>query len=307
VRRALALPGLLLLLLPGLVACGDNGGDQASGQVSVTGEAGSPPEVTYDGRLEPDSTETEVLHEGDGPALQEGDSAFLHLYIGNGYTGEQAYSTWDDERPSVVQVSDQTLPALRDAIAGQAIGSRVQVVATPEDAYGETGNPDIGIGDGDAVVFVIDLLSTVLDAPEGNEPDVPDGLPQVVEDEGTVTGLDFSDAAEPGKQLRVVSLLEGEGPAIEKGSWLAMRYLGVVHGKKKPFDENYTAEAITPFQIGEGGLIKAWDEGLVGVKQGSRVLLVVPPSQGYGKAGNEGAGIKGTDTIVFVVDVLGVA
>ena len=38
---------------------------------------------------------------------------------------------------------------------------------------------------------------------------------------------------------------------------------------------------------------------------GSRVLLVVPPADGYGKAGNPQAKIKGTDTLVFVVDLLG--
>jgi peptidylprolyl isomerase len=37
---------------------------------------------------------------------------------------------------------------------------------------------------------------------------------------------------------------------------------------------------------------------------GSRVLLVIPPSLGYGKAGSAQAGIKGTDTLVFVVDIL---
>ena len=43
---------------------------------------------------------------------------------------------------------------------------------------------------------------------------------------------------------------------------------------------------------------------LVGAKIGSRVLMSVPPKQGYGKKGNEQAGIKGTDTLVFVVDLV---
>ena len=52
-------------------------------------------------------------------------------------------------------------------------------------------------------------------------------------------------------------------------------------------------------------LIPGWDKGLVGQHIGSRVLLVIPPADGYGKTGNPQAGIKGTDTLVFVVDVLG--
>ncbi len=58
------------------------------------------------------------------------------------------------------------------------------------------------------------------------------------------------------------------------------------------------------FVIGNGQVIAGWDEGLVGQTVGSQVLLVVPPDKGYGTAGNTDAGIKGTDTLVFVVDIL---
>ena len=53
-----------------------------------------------------------------------------------------------------------------------------------------------------------------------------------------------------------------------------------------------------------GGVIAGWDEGLVGQTVGSQVLLVIPPEQGYGSEGNPDAGISGTDTLVFVVDIL---
>jgi peptidylprolyl isomerase len=51
-------------------------------------------------------------------------------------------------------------------------------------------------------------------------------------------------------------------------------------------------------------VITGWSSGLRGVKVGSRVMLVIPPKDGYGSSGNSQAGIKGTDTLVFVVDVL---
>jgi peptidylprolyl isomerase len=56
--------------------------------------------------------------------------------------------------------------------------------------------------------------------------------------------------------------------------------------------------------IGAGQVIKGWDTGLVGQPVGSRVLLVIPPAEGYGKTGASTAGINGTDTLVFVVDIL---
>lgn len=49
-------------------------------------------------------------------------------------------------------------------------------------------------------------------------------------------------------------------------------------------------------------MIAGWDEGLVGQTVGTQVLLVIPPDKGYGASGSEG--ISGTDTLVFVVDIL---
>src|SRR5258708_6558595 len=61
------------------------------------------------------------------------------------------------------------------------------------------------------------------------------------------------------------------------------------------------------FQIGVGSVIGGWDEGLVGKKIGSRVLLSVPSDKGYKAQGNTDAGIKGDDTLIFVVDLVGEA
>jgi peptidylprolyl isomerase len=62
-----------------------------------------------------------------------------------------------------------------------------------------------------------------------------------------------------------------------------------------------------PVSTGEGQVIKGWDSGLVGQAVGSRVLLVVPPADGYNSSGQSQVGINGTDTLVFVVDILAAA
>jgi len=46
------------------------------------------------------------------------------------------------------------------------------------------------------------------------------------------------------------------------------------------------------------------DKGLIGQTTGSRVMLSIPPAQGYGSAGASQAGIKGNDTLLFVVDII---
>ena len=126
-----------------------------------------------------------------------------------------------------------------------------------------------------------------------------------MEKDGKATGLDFSKAGKPSKKLKVITLTEGEGAPIEKKSYAVVRYLGQTYDGKKPFDESFSSETLEARQVGVGGYIKGWDKGLIGVKAGSRVMLLVPPSEGYGKAG-QGKEIQGDDTLAFVIDVLAV-
>jgi FKBP-type peptidyl-prolyl cis-trans isomerase len=100
-------------------------------------------------------------------------------------------------------------------------------------------------------------------------------------------------------------LIQGTGPAVVKGRTLVLQYHGVVWGTGKVIDSSWTRSAPATFTIGTGQVIKGWDKTLVGQQVGSRVLLTIPPSDGYGPAGNSQAGIKATDTLVFVVDILG--
>jgi peptidylprolyl isomerase len=71
------------------------------------------------------------------------------------------------------------------------------------------------------------------------------------------------------------------------------------------FDNSYDRGSSISFGIGVGQVISGWDEGLVGQQVGSRVLLSIPSHLGYGDRGVPQAGIKGGDTLVFVVDVVG--
>ena len=110
-------------------------------------------------------------------------------------------------------------------------------------------------------------------------------------------------AGNPVPSLQRVILSEGTGPVTAKGDWLITNYLGQVWGGEV-FDNSYDRGTTSAFQIGAGKVVPGWDTALVGVPVGSRVMLSLPPADGYGPAGNSGAGIKGTDTLVFVVDIV---
>lgn len=127
-------------------------------------------------------------------------------------------------------------------------------------------------------------------------------LPTVSGSYGDKPTLAFPSTAPPTTVQKKV-LKDGTGAIVQKGDLLVADYLGQVW-KGTTFDNSYDRKAPSAFPIGVGKVIPAWDETLVGVKDGSRVELVVPPDKGYGAQGNTQAGIKGTDTLVFVVDVV---
>jgi peptidylprolyl isomerase len=320
VRRRLVALTVVPLLLLGTAACGEDSGSggtdsgSASEEIAgleVSGEYGEAPEVTVEEPLALEETQTEVLVEGDGNEVVEGEQALLHLYVANGTDGKKALTTYDQGVPAAFQMSEsQLFKSVVDATVGQSVGSRVVVAATPEDAFGAEGAPQFKITGEDDVVFVVDVMSVqptdVLEAPEGEEgSDVPADLPTVEEKDGEVTGISFDGAAKQApKELQVVTLVEGEGPEVRDDSLVTFDYLGQVWGEDKVFDESYSSEPRT-FPVGVGGLIKAWDEAIVGANRGSRLMIIAPADVAYGEQGSPPS-IPGNATLAFVVDVLGV-
>lgn len=105
--------------------------------------------------------------------------------------------------------------------------------------------------------------------------------------------------------LQVQVLEAGDGAVVEAGDTIVVNYFGQVWDGSV-FDTSYDRGQTISFPIGMGMVIGGWDDGLVGQTIGSRVLLSIPPEHGYGERGVPQAGIKGGDTLVFVVDVVGV-
>ena len=312
--RSAALSGVLTLSLLGLAACGSASSDTEEGgkslsSVTIEGKQGEEPKVTFDGRLDGSQEETEILVEGDGETVADGDTVSANWWIGNGFTEKEAQSTYTkDGATQSVELSDEVLPILREAMIGNQVGDRVVLLTSAAKAYGESGNPTIGIGNKDSVLAIVDIMDRsetvpVLDGPQGEEKKPAGWAPTLIEKDGVITGLDFTDAHEPTGKLIATTLVKGDGAKVKAGQTLTVDYLGQVYDAEKPFDESYSGEP-AEFPIGVGQVIKGWDERLVGRTVGSRVILEIPPADGYGKTGNEQAGIKGTDTLFFVVDIL---
>jgi peptidylprolyl isomerase len=110
-------------------------------------------------------------------------------------------------------------------------------------------------------------------------------------------------SGDPSKNLAVKTVIAGAGKSVAENDYIQAHYLGQVWNTAKVFDNSYDRKTPLLIQLAQGSIIDGWRYALAGKKVGSRVMFSVPPTWGYGKEGNSQAGIKGTDTLVFVADI----
>jgi FKBP-type peptidyl-prolyl cis-trans isomerase len=277
--------------------------------VTVTGSFGKAPTVTIPKVTGTGDLLAKTLIQGSGAKLTAADGLVGNYvaYDWSGKTSKLLGSSYTSGTPSLFV--GQLLPGLETALIGQKLGSRVLAVIPPKDAFGTTGNSQEGIGAKDTLVFVIDLDSTfpTTSVPGTQSSTAGGALPTITPPKaGSTVGPTITIPAKTAapKSLQVKTLITGTGAKVKSGQDLAVQYTGVIWRTGKVFDSSWSRNQPFTTVIGKGQVIKGWDTGLVGQTVGSRVLLVIPPAQGYGSAGASTAGIKGTDTLVFVVDIL---
>ena len=110
---------------------------------------------------------------------------------------------------------------------------------------------------------------------------------------------------EPPAELRIDDLIVGDGPEATPGQLVSVHYVGVAFSSGKEFDASYNRGDAFDFPLGGGQVIAGWDQGVAGMKVGGRRKLTIPPHLGYGARGAGGV-IKPNETLIFVVDLLGV-
>jgi FKBP-type peptidyl-prolyl cis-trans isomerase len=130
-----------------------------------------------------------------------------------------------------------------------------------------------------------DLFSCQSMSAEGALP-----APEVFKPEGDVTKLETTD------------LEPGTGEAAKDGDCLVMKYYGTLASDGTMFDENFTQPTGFAFKLGQGNVIKGWDQGLVGMKEGGVRRLVIPSDLAYGDQAN--GAIPANSDLVFVVKLL---
>ena len=319
-RRRCHLVPTLALVVGGLLAVGAPGAITVAGAttstanpafagVTVTGEPGAAPTATFTPPFTVTKTTSEVLAQGKGKVTKKGQTVSLDYVLYDGRTGALVESTYASGQAVALPLdSKQALPSLVAALTGRKVGDRVAVAFPPSEGLTANAPAGSGVEAGDTLLFVIDVAGTptALKRATGTKVAPVAGLPTVKLAANGAPTITIP-KGDPPTSLVVQPLIEGTGPVVRAGQTVTVHYTGVNWRDGSVFDSSWKRKQPAQFGIGTGQVIAGWDSGIVGQHVGSQVLLVIPPDQGYGSAGQPSAGIKGTDTLVFVVDILGAA
>ena len=102
--------------------------------------------------------------------------------------------------------------------------------------------------------------------------------------------------------LIIEDIETGSGAEAEKGRRISVHYTGRLADGSK-FDSSLDRGQPFEFKLGAGQVIRGWDEGFAGMKEGGKRKLTIPPEMGYGARGAGGV-IPPNATLVFEVELL---
>jgi peptidylprolyl isomerase len=267
--------------------------------VQVTGEYGQPPKVNVKSPWAIDQTRTKVLTPSKGAVVKEGQTVEVNYFGVDGRTGETFDESFSRGTPVAFSLA-QVVPGFSKGLVGQRQGSRVVIAMPGKDGYDASGgNPQAGIEVGDTLIFVVDLVSVQLDGPQGPAVNPKAGLPTVAAAKDGTPQITVP-KTDPPTTLQVQPLIKGAGKKVGENDQVTFDYRWVRWSDGKLLEESYSGE---PATAALSGLLPGMVKGLTGQTVGSRVLLVIPPAEGY-PDGNPTPSVAPQETLVMVVDLL---
>jgi peptidylprolyl isomerase len=247
-----------------------------------------------------------VISDGTGEALTQGGVVTVDYVEVDGRTGKVVSTSYGSKPQTVTLDTTKSVPPLVDALLTTKIGGQVLVGVAPKDYAKKLQGAIKGVKGTDTLLFLMSPVSVrhPLARATGTAVVPADGLPTVTLDANGKPTITVPPGVAAPTSLVVQPLIKGDGPVVEAGQTVRVHYTGIVYATGKQFDSSWDRGDPAEFVIGQGKVIPGWDKGIVGQTVGSQLLLVIPPADGYGTNGNSQAGISGTDTLVFVVDIL---
>lgn len=284
-------------------------GTGAASTVGATGAFDAKPAVTFPTTLVGRHASTATLTAGNGDVVLDKDYVDFEatVYAGKDHTLLTATSYGSAGAAPQRIAASSAGNTLSQSFLCRHVGDRFAVVSTIKDIFGNVSQP--GILPTDTVVLVIDAVGRYPHSASGWPGMATDGLPAVTVDPNGLPGIARPTNEAP-TTLLTETLVRGGGRIIRGGDTVVANYLGVLWDGTV-FDSTYSSgqpanlvaqSFVTHDSVGVvPGLAKA----LVGQRVGSRIVVAIPPADGYPK-GQEPQSIPAGSTLIFVVDVLGI-
>ncbi|MFI9556768.1 FKBP-type peptidyl-prolyl cis-trans isomerase [Nonomuraea endophytica] len=290
----------ILLLIPALALTACTAPAAQDPGLKVGGAFGARPSVVFPAGKPSGALQIDQLTAGKGARLGARDVAIVHYtaHVWDGRENRQVDSSFTRGAPAAFPVG-HLVPGLDKALRGRTVGSRVIAAIPPSEGFGA--NPPQGVGPSDGLFYVIDILGA--HAKGESVRGRASAYAGIRVGGGARPVLSLPVAPPPARYAAKV-LVRGDGPRVERGQLVVTQYEGAVWARRSVFDSTWKSGRPRAFTVGDGGVIRAWERALTGVPVGSRVLVLAPPRMAYGSAGLPTFGIRGADTLVFVVDVL---
>lgn len=164
-------------------------------------------------------------------------------------------------------------------------------------------------------VLLLAACSRAEKEPTASAAPAPEAASEAAPEEAqTPPGVEGAAAAEVPAMpttLQVVDQKVGTGPAIANGQTAVVHYTGWLYDSSAPeqkgtkFDSSRDRDEPFSFDLGQGHVIKGWDQGVAGMQIGGQRRLVIPSELGYGQRG-AGAVIPPGATLVFDVELVAI-
>jgi peptidylprolyl isomerase len=282
-----ALPIAIIVALA-LSGCGGSSARTGDGQppprTTIVAPARREPAVPLPQGGVPKKLVVKRLRPGWGVEAGKGDDLFTMFTAEFAETGKQLESTWEPGRSpfSFHLGREETNPGWEKGLRGMKVGERRELIVPPGMASRFATLPSR-----DTLAYVIELIAVrppQLDGRHEPVPKIPPGAPP--------------------EHLAVRDLVKGEGPPVESGDLVTMRYVSR-HYTGQPFSDSWDDGHPFRIHLGAGTYesIPGWEKGLPGMRVGGRREIIVPPDLIF----QTGAPVnsKASETLVYLIDMFG--
>jgi len=221
-------------------------------------------------------------------AVGSGDAAVKSASVTTQYTiwlkTATGYDYIDSSKDSspldfVIGRGDVVFPGWEEGVTGMQVGGKRYLVIPPALAFGEQANGVIPANS----TLVMEIELTAMTPPQ------------------TMTKVDDSKFTTTASGLKYYDMVAGSGDAAASGQTVKVNYTGWLEDGTQ-FDTSVGSGSPFSFTLGQGSVIKGWDEGLVGMKVGGKRQLIIPAALGYGDSGS--GIIPGGATLIFEVELV---